>query len=151
MKTKQTPHGECLVIENHGSNIYVTRSEAWLLVDRLTRWLGIAGALGQNDRVSWQNAKRTADEWCEQNLPRDLHGRLVQLISFSSDADCRWYYADRDAGFHRMITSAIARVARKRGAKVVYVPLLQRDFPAGQDASDQRQRTEFAESCHRIL
>ena len=51
--------------------------------------------------------------------------------------------ADCDAGFHRMITTAIARVARKRGATIQYKPLRKADY-CGPD--DQKTRTAYAES-----
>jgi hypothetical protein len=95
--------------------------------------------------MSWQNAKKVAEDWIEKNLDADLHGKLVQFPRFDSDRDCRFFYADRDAGFHWMITTAIARIARKRGAKTIYVTTTPADLPRRADP-----RT-FIESCHRIL
>ena len=95
--------------------------------------------------MTWQNAKKIADDWIEENLGPDLRGKLVQFPAFESDSDCRFFYSDRTATFHRMITTAIARVARKRGAKTIYVTTRPADLPKGADP-----RT-FIEFCHRIL
>jgi hypothetical protein len=95
--------------------------------------------------MTWQNAKKIANDWIQKNLDADLKGKLLQFPAFESDQDCRFFYADRNAGFHRMITTAIARVARKRGAKTIYVTTKPADLPEGADPKT------FIESCHRIL
>jgi len=111
--------------------------------------------------VSYQNAKKIAETWIQENMPADLHGRAVQLIDFADDATCRFFYGDRPLKFHRMITTAIARAARKRGAEqILYVEVKRTDFmrdrigiefprsPIGTDTSSARA---YAESCHRFL
>jgi glycine/D-amino acid oxidase-like deaminating enzyme len=105
--------------------------------------------------MSWQRAKAVAARWCDEHLDSELKAKLVQLVSFPDDATCRFFYSDRDAGFHRMITTAIAREARQRGAKTIYVPVTLADFEAWRRrsarADSEQARTEFIESCHRVL
>ena len=111
--------------------------------------------------MSWQNAKKVADDWCAKHLAEvDLKGKLVQLVAFNDDETCRWFYPDRDLGFHKMITTAIAREARKRGAKTIYVPVTKTDYLFGREdlpgkcppgLSGQKERSEFIEKCHRVL
>jgi hypothetical protein len=104
--------------------------------------------------MSWQNAKQIAESWAEKNLPADLNGQVLQLVDFANDAECRRFYTDRDLGFHQMITRALARIARQRGARIAYVVLSERDYifsalPAG--FSGQSERTAYAEKCQRLL
>jgi hypothetical protein len=98
--------------------------------------------------VSWKNARETADAWIGEHMPDDLRGRAVQLVDFPDDETCRFFYADRDLGFHRMITRAIARIARKRGAEEIhYVQVTRADFRNG----DVEKARAFVERCHRFL
>lgn len=94
--------------------------------------------------VTWQNAKLIGEAWADEHLPRDLSGAVVQLVAFKSDEDCRFFYADRDAGFHRMITTAIARVARQRGGKTFYLPVTRLDY-AGKATDPPSKRTQYAD------
>jgi hypothetical protein len=109
--------------------------------------------------VSWQNAKQISDAWCEANLPNsscpaDLQGRYVQLATFVTDADCRFFYADRDGGYHRMITTGIARTVRKRKGEVVYIEVLPTEYfgwLAGGGEDTPHMRAAFIEHRSRLL
>jgi hypothetical protein len=98
--------------------------------------------------VSWKNAQQTADAWIAEHMPQDLRGRVAQLVEFPDDETCRIFYADRDLGFHRMVTKVIARIARKRGAaEIRRVKVTRENVPPGGAESAR----EFVESCHRFF
>lgn len=104
--------------------------------------------------MAWSDAKRLANEWAEKNLPSDLRGQMLQLVSFQSDSHCRFFYPDRTAEFHAMVTSGIARIARKRKALTSYSPITPDDYrewlrSQGKTDNDAK-RLEFIKSCHEI-
>ncbi len=103
--------------------------------------------------MSWQSAKEVAEKWCAENLADDLRVKMVQLIAFDDDETCRFFYRERDAGFHRMVTSGIAREARKRGAKTIYVTATRAAYDVWrsprQDTAELRR--QFIEESHRVL
>jgi hypothetical protein len=98
--------------------------------------------------VSWTNAKRIAEDWAAQSMRDDMRGHALQMPSFQSDEACRFYYSDRDLSFHRMITNAIARIARKRGAvEIIWTPVTIDSF----ESSESNDPAQFIQACYRIL
>lgn len=104
--------------------------------------------------MAWKDAKTIGEKWADKFLPADLRGQALQLVSFSEDAHARFFYPDRTNGFHAMITNAIARQARKRGAKIVYATITPdgyRDWLSAQGKQDDdAQRLAFIQSCHHV-
>ncbi|WP_395736298.1 hypothetical protein [Prosthecobacter sp.] len=102
--------------------------------------------------MAWKDAKAEGTKWAAEKLPENLRGNVLQLVNFESDSDSRFFYPDRSAQYHSMITNAIARNARKRGAKTVYAtitPGAYIDWRTGQGKEDSKElRLEFIESCH---
>jgi hypothetical protein len=94
--------------------------------------------------MAWQDARTEGEKWVGENLPTDLRGHSVQLVKFERDSHARFFDVNRGQKWHAMFTTAVARLARKRGAKIVYVtitPDQYRDWLAGRgaaDADDQR-------------
>lgn len=105
--------------------------------------------------MAWSDARTIAAAWVEKHLPVDLRGQVLQLASFENDAHARFFHNDRPCEFHRMISSAIAREARKRGAKMVYAivtPERYREWLAGQGKADSdARRIAFVESLNQVI
>jgi hypothetical protein len=99
--------------------------------------------------VSWKNAKAVADAWIHERMPDDLRGRAVQLVDFPDDETCRFFYNDRVIGLHRMVTTAIAREARKRGAKILHAQVTLADYE--RERLKRESPREFVERCHRFF
>lgn len=104
--------------------------------------------------MAWTDAKAIAAEWVDKHLPTNLRGQVLQLASFESNGQALFFRRDRPLEFHRMIINSIARMARKRGAKMVYVmitPERYHDWLASQGKSDNdAQRIAFVESFYQI-
>ncbi|WP_395753344.1 hypothetical protein [Prosthecobacter sp.] len=102
--------------------------------------------------MAWKDAKAEGTKWADEKLPADLRGQVLQLVNFETDFDSRFFYPDRSAQYHSMITNAIARNARKRGAKTVYAtitPSAYMEWQTGQGKEDSKElRLKFIESCH---
>lgn len=91
--------------------------------------------------MSWQDAKAAAETIAE-TLPRDLKGKSLQVTDFVTEDDCRAFYPDRPLGFHRMILSAVRKLAWKRGTHLI-VPVLLRASTSYLKL-DQDARTDLA-------
>lgn len=104
--------------------------------------------------MAWQDARTIADEWVRDHLPMDLRGRKLELVTFENDDDARFFYPERSAEFHQMVTSAIARQARKRKARTTYVKITPTEyFAAIKDAGvedDAEERLAYIEACHQV-
>lgn len=104
--------------------------------------------------MAWTDAKIIADRWVQERLPEDLSGKRLELVNFDSDEDSKFFYPRRSAEFHRMINTAIARAARKRGARANYVlisPAEYLEICAKEGIQDSpEERLAFIEACYRI-
>lgn len=104
--------------------------------------------------MTWQESKDIAQQWVDNNLAEDLRDQVLQLVSFDTDRDSRFFYPDRTAKDHAQITTAIARQARKRKAKTVYATITAeryREWLNTQGLTDTAmKRSEYIESCHFI-
>ena len=105
--------------------------------------------------MSWLNAKTIAEK-SATTLPNILAGCLLQIVDFEDDETCRFYFRDRDLGFHRMINRAFARIVRKRGGKILHVTLSLRDYENDVRVSELLNEPaltplEFARKCYRIF
>lgn len=105
--------------------------------------------------MAWTDAKTVAERWAQDRLPLDLRGKRLELVNFDNDEEARFFYPDRTAEFQRMVNSAIARIARKRGAKTNYVVVTPADYLeicAEEGLKDSPEdRLAYIEACHRIL
>jgi hypothetical protein len=104
--------------------------------------------------VAWKDAKEVAEEWAAEHLPADLHGRILELVNFETDEDTEFFYPGRREMFHRMITKGISRIARKRGARTMYLRVTPADYldlcEKDQVKDSPEERTAFITACHRI-
>jgi hypothetical protein len=104
--------------------------------------------------VSNADAKAAALEWLTQRQwPDDLTGYVVQLVEFPSDEAARFFYPAASPGFFAMVTRALNRRCRTRGAKVVRVALLPEHYEAGRGTTPDTPdaRLAYAEAAQRIL
>jgi hypothetical protein len=92
--------------------------------------------------MSWQDARAEAD-LIAAGFPLNLKGRSVQVADFDTEADCRAFYPERSLGFHRMILSAVKKIAWKRGTHLI-VPVVLYATPAFMKIG-QAARTDFAD------
>lgn len=104
--------------------------------------------------MAWADAKTTAQNWAEKNLPQDLRGQVLQLVVFENDRHAAFFYPDRTAKFQHMVNNSIGRLARKRGAltnSVVITPERYREWLEVQQLEDSdAQRLSFIESFHHL-
>jgi hypothetical protein len=96
--------------------------------------------------MSWQDAKLAAEKVA---LPMTLKGKYIQVPDFDTEADCRAFYPERSLGFHRMILSAVRKLAWKRGTHLI-VPVILTATPRFRRL-DQAARTEVAERSFMAL
>ncbi len=81
--------------------------------------------------MSAENAKDAAQSWvASAGLPEDLRGRTVQLVTFTSDEDCRFFYPRRALLWQQQVNTYISRAVRGRKAKVMRVTLTPEMFYA---------------------
>lgn len=105
--------------------------------------------------MKWQEAKQIAEKWAEEYLPADLRGRKVELVSFESEADTRFFYPDRSESDHYTITTAISRIVRGRKGKNIYLRVSPAEFfdicrkEGIQDSPEER--AAYIQACHRII
>jgi hypothetical protein len=93
--------------------------------------------------MSWQDAK-TAAEAIAANLPADLKGKSLQVADFATDYDCRAFYS-WGLAFHRMILSALRKIAWKRGGHLIH-PVYLTATPRALKLTDD-ERSELANRC----
>lgn len=100
--------------------------------------------------MAWQDAKALGETWAEKNLPADLRGQVIQLVTFESDRDALFFYPDRTSEFQAMIMRALAREVRKRKGKTSYMTLTADRYREWLQAQGKRDtdatRLAFAES-----
>lgn len=105
--------------------------------------------------MAWTDAKTAAAEWVQKHLPVDLRRHFVQLVKFEDEASARFFDVEAGYTWHLMRTSAIARAARKRGAKITYVtaePEKYREWLGTQGKPDNdAARLSYLQSLHMIF
>lgn len=105
--------------------------------------------------MAWADAKQIAEGWVSQRLPQEMHGKSLELVNFETDADAAFFYPGRTAEFQRMINSAIARQARKRKARTMYVKITPQEYHDLREKNGvedtPEEREAFIEACHRII
>lgn len=103
--------------------------------------------------VTWQDAKAIADTWADQYLPQDLRGRQFSVPSFPDAATAEFFSPQRTLADHQMITSALCKLARKRGARIVHVSASREAYglvtrTLAEDDADVRQA--FIQQLYRV-
>jgi hypothetical protein len=115
--------------------------------------------------VSAQNAKDAADEIVAKlRLSAADKGRKFQLVTFASEADCRFFYPHRALEWQRQVNTYVSRALRERyGVRVQRISLTPDDFNSrpevevsiiGQDGippTAQDAKRKFADSHLRFL
>jgi hypothetical protein len=102
-------------------------------------------------RVSAQDAKEAAEKWLAHfRIPENLAGRIVQLVIFASDEDCRFFYPRRALIWQQKVNTKTSRAVRSRKGKVWRVTITPAEYEKWR-AEDGRVdspdlRREFAES-----
>jgi hypothetical protein len=97
--------------------------------------------------MSWQDAK-TAAEAIAANLPADMKGKSLQVADFATDYDCHAFYS-WGLGFHRMILSALRKIAWKRGSHFIHPVYLTATPRALRLTADER--TELANRLFNVV
>jgi len=105
--------------------------------------------------VSWQTAKAAAHEWAERNLDEDLRGKFLFLPGFADEETARFFNPKRTSEFHRMVNSAIGRIARTRGASNRYINVSIGDYRAWQGEvgitqDSQEDRAAFIAQLYKV-
>jgi hypothetical protein len=106
--------------------------------------------------VSAENAKQAADLWISrQDLAADLRGRVVQLVVFGSEQDCRFFYPRRAIEWQQQVNTYISRNCRGRKAKIQRVTLTPAMYDEwrGRERRDDNEeaRREFADSFQKLI
>ena len=104
---------------------------------------------GTGKLVSASNAKDTAEDWiARQRFPEDLKGRVVALVTFASEDDCRFFYPRRALNWQLQVNTYVSRRLRGTGARVSREALTPGDYFAwlGARADTADLRRDFADS-----
>jgi hypothetical protein len=81
--------------------------------------------------VTWKSAKAVADEYLARlNLPPQMRGAKIRLADYETDEDLKFLKGANEwpLEFHRMVSGAMARNLRKRGATVTLVKISMNDY-----------------------
>jgi len=107
--------------------------------------------------MSASNAKDAAEEWvASSGLPDDLRGRKVQLVTFTSDEDCRFFYPRRALAWQQQVNTYISRALRIRKAKIERIALTPGMYETWLATSTDTvdipsRRREYADSLQKLL
>jgi hypothetical protein len=103
--------------------------------------------------VSYQNAKDAAATWlANAALPEDLRGRVLNLATFETEEDCRFFYPRRALAWQHMLNTAIRKGVLWRKAKIKRVILTRELYEEWRGARPDTPelRREFADSHTRL-
>lgn len=104
--------------------------------------------------MSAQNAKDAADDIVARlRLGDEAAGRKLQLVIFTSDEDCRFFYPRRAMEWQRQVNTYISRSLRIRKIRVARIAITPEDYRtwlgARSDTLDLRR--EFADALVKLL
>jgi hypothetical protein len=74
---------------------------------------------------------------------KDLKGQGIRVAKFTDDATSRFFFPRRTLGFQQRMTKAITMSLRKRGAKIISVPLTIEDYARWQQSQDKPDSAEL--------
>jgi hypothetical protein len=98
--------------------------------------------------VSYQNAKEAAAAWlASAALPADLRGRVLELVTFASDEDCRFFYPRRALIWQQMVNTVIVKALRGRKGKLLRVVVTPAEYQSWLGAREDTPalRREYAD------
>lgn len=73
----------------------------------------------QSAAVSYQRAKNAGAEWIvAAKLPLDLRGHVLDLVTFATEEDCRFFYPRRALIWQQMVNTAIKKQLSRREFKI---------------------------------
>lgn len=106
--------------------------------------------------MSAGNARQAAEQWISlQGLPEDLRGRVVQLVVFGGEEDCRFFYPRRAIEWQQQVNTFISRNCRARKAKIHRVTLTPAMYDEWRGANHRDDgegvRREFADSFQKLI
>lgn len=84
-----------------------------------------------------------------------MSGRTLALVEFANEADCGFFYPDRDLISQKAFTLALAQLARTRNARTEFMTIHPDHYRTWlsveklEDAGENRKR--FIESRYRLL
>lgn len=106
--------------------------------------------------MKWEQLSEFVETWAAgRGLPADMGGRALTLVDFASEADCAFFYPDRDLVSQKAFTMALAKFARARHARTEHVTIHPEQYRGWldseklEDAPEHRER--FIESRYRLL
>jgi hypothetical protein len=104
--------------------------------------------------MSAENARVCAEKWvASSGLPTELRGRVVQLVTFESEEDCRFFYPYRAMKWQQQVNTYIARALRKRHGKGFRITISPAEYHAWREAraDTPELRRSYADSFQRLL
>jgi hypothetical protein len=118
--------------------------------------------------MSAENARDAAEEILDSLIIPRLgdtdeipNGSKFQLVTFATEADCRFFYPRRALNFHRQMNTYISRALRERfGIRVQRVALKPSDFYGRQEVrehfgevpmSAEQSKRDFADDHLQLL
>lgn len=104
--------------------------------------------------MSADNARDAAESWvASAGLPADLKGRVVQLVTFTSDEQCRFFYPRRALIWQQQVNTYISRALRGRKAKIHRVAIAAQDYDIwrGIQPDTEALRREYADGFQKLL
>lgn len=106
--------------------------------------------------MKWNDVSAFARTWAEQRgLPSKLDGRWLELVDFDNDADCRFFYPERDLLSHRAFLHEAARLAQGRGARTRHVWIHPEHYRLWCDSEhredSEEARGSYIESRYRLM
>lgn len=106
--------------------------------------------------MKWEQLSEFVETWAASHgLPADMGGRTLTLVEFANEADCGFFYPDRDLVSQKAFTMALSKFARARKARTEHVTIHPEQYRAWlaaeklEDAPEHRER--FIESRYRLL
>lgn len=77
------------------------------------------GDAPQDAGVSKDAEREAAEKWLKDfRIPEAIDGRTVDLVAFTSDEECRFFYPQRTALWQQKVNRQVAIAVRRRGGKV---------------------------------
>ncbi len=106
--------------------------------------------------MKWEQLSEFVETWAaSQGLPANMGGRSLTLVDFANEADCVFFYPDRDLVSQKAFTMALSKFARARNARTEHVTIHPEQYRAWlaaeklDDGGENRER--FIESRYRLL
>jgi len=90
----------------------------------------------QSAGVSYQRAKNAGAEWIvAAKLPLDLRGHVLDLVTFATEEDCRFFYPRRALIWQQMVNTAIKKQLSRRALKINSIVITREHTRGGSPAA----------------